>query len=147
MSEDHLIKRHLAKTMTWRIVGTIDTMIIGWIVSGDPLIGLSIGGTEVITKMVLYFFHERVWYKYGYFKTAHGKKMSRKRHIVKTMTWRIIGTIDTMLLAWIISGNPIIGLKVGGIEVITKMILYYIHERVWYKFNFGVEKPNDTTTN
>lgn len=143
MAEDYLIKRHLAKTMTWRIVGTIDTMIIGWLISGDPLVGLSIGGTEVITKMILYFFHERAWYKYGYSKTAHGKKMSRKRHIIKTITWRIIGTIDTMLLAWLISGNPMIGLKVGGVEVITKMILYYFHERVWYNFNFGIEKKTN----
>jgi uncharacterized membrane protein len=144
MAEDFLIKRHLAKTMTWRIVGTIDTMIIGWIVSGDPLIGLSIGGTEVITKMILYFFHERVWYKYGFRKDKKGKNIhSVKRHLAKTVTWRIIGTIDTMLLAWLISGNPMIGLKVGGVEVVTKMILYYLHERVWYKFNFGVNKAND----
>ena len=108
MSEDFLIKRHLAKTMTWRIVGTIDTMIIGWLVSGDPLVGLSIGGTEVITKMILYFLHERAWFKYGYSKKAHGTKMSRKRHILKTFSWRLIGTIDTMLLAWLMSGNPMI---------------------------------------
>ncbi|TXB64670.1 DUF2061 domain-containing protein [Vicingus serpentipes] len=143
MSEDFLIKRHLAKTMTWRIVGTIDTMIIGWIVSGDPLVGLSIGGTEVLTKMVLYFLHERAWFKYGYSKKTHGAKMSRKRHLLKTISWRVIGTIDTMLLAWLISGNPLIGLKVGGIEVITKMILYYFHERVWYKYDFGIEKEKN----
>ena len=63
MSNDFLIKRHLAKTMTWRIVGSIDTMLIGWLVSGNPLIGLSIGGTEVITKMIFYFVHERLWLK------------------------------------------------------------------------------------
>tara|TARA_R110001592_G_scaffold155956_1_gene386070 strand:+ start:6721 stop:7158 length:438 start_codon:yes stop_codon:yes gene_type:complete len=143
MSEDFLIKRHLAKTMTWRIVGTIDTMIIGWLVSGDPLVGLSIGGTEVITKMILYFLHERAWFKYGYSKKAHGAKMSRKRHLLKTFSWRFIGTIDTMLLAWLISGNPMIGLKVGGIEVITKMVLYYLHERVWYKYDFGIEKEKN----
>lgn len=140
MSEDFLIKRHLAKTMTWRIVGTIDTMIIGWLVSGDPLVGLSIGGTEVVTKMILYFLHERAWFKYGYSKKTHGSKLSRKRHLLKTVTWRIVGTIDTMLLAWIISGNPMIGLKVGGIEIITKMTLYYFHERIWYKYDFGIEK-------
>lgn len=141
MSEDFLIKRHLAKTMTWRIVGTIDTMIIGWLVSGEPLIGLSIGGTEVITKMILYFLHERAWFKYGYKKDVKGKNiMSIKRHLAKTVTWRVIGTIDTMLLAWLISGDPITGLKVGGIEVVTKMILYYLHERAWYKFDFGVDK-------
>ena len=57
-------KRHLLKTITWRIVGTIDTMILGWLVTGNLKIGLAIGGFEVLTKMVLYFFHERVWYKY-----------------------------------------------------------------------------------
>jgi uncharacterized membrane protein len=58
------VKRHLLKTITWRIVGTIDTMILGWIVTGNLKFGLAIGGFEVITKMLLYFLHERVWYKY-----------------------------------------------------------------------------------
>lgn len=139
MSEDHLIKRHLAKTMTWRIVGTIDTMVIGWLVSGDILIGLSIGGTEVITKMVLYFLHERVWFKYGFQKNESGKPfLAARRHLLKTVTWRVVGTIDTMILAWIISGDPMVGLQVGGIEVVTKMILYYLHERVWYRIKFGI---------
>ena len=57
-------KRHIAKTLTWRLVGTIDTMLLGWLVTGDLKIGLAIGGLEVITKMILYFLHERVWYKY-----------------------------------------------------------------------------------
>jgi uncharacterized membrane protein len=73
-------------------------------------------------------------------------KVSHKRHILKTITWRIVGTIDTILLGWAISGDPTIGLSVGGAELATKMILYYLHERVWYKIDFGVkrnEKNND----
>jgi uncharacterized membrane protein len=58
------IKRHIAKTITWRIVGTIDTMILGWVVTGNLKFGLAIGGFEVITKMLLYFLHERAWYKW-----------------------------------------------------------------------------------
>ena len=57
--------RHLAKTITWRIVGTIDTMILSGLITGDWKIGMAIGGTEVLTKMVLYFFHERLWFKFG----------------------------------------------------------------------------------
>lgn len=68
--------------------------------------------------------------------------LSHKRHILKTITWRIIGTIDTIILGWVISGNPTIGLSVGGAELVTKMILYYIHERVWYKFDFGINRKN-----
>jgi|TARA_R100000501_G_C2586667_1_gene88014 uncharacterized membrane protein len=68
------------------------------------------------------------------------KGVTRTRHIAKTITWRIIGTVDTMCLGWLISGDPIIGLKVGGLELFTKMILYYVHERVWYKSNIGIKK-------
>lgn len=56
------------------------------------------------------------------------------RHILKTVTWRIVGTIDTIVLSWIITGNLTLGLKIGSVEVITKMILYYLHERVWFKY-------------
>ncbi|MCD6543503.1 MAG: DUF2061 domain-containing protein [Flavobacteriaceae bacterium] len=135
-------KRHIAKTITWRIVGTIDTFILSWIISGDPMVGLKIGMAEVITKMLLYYFHERVWFKINL--TKDGRVLeSKKRHIAKTVTWRFIGTMDTMLLAWVISGNPLTGLKIGFAEVITKMILYYLHERVWYKMNYGLEQRNN----
>lgn len=62
---DNFVARHLAKTITWRIVGTIDTMVLSGLITGDWKIGLAIGGTEVLTKMVLYFFHERLWWKFG----------------------------------------------------------------------------------
>ena len=63
-----------------------------------------------------------------------------KRHIAKTITWRIVGTLDTIFLSWIITGNWKVGLTIGGVEVITKMVLYFLHERAWYKFSkFGVD--------
>jgi len=49
-----------------------------------------------------------------------------------------VGTLDTMTLAWIISGNPMDALQIGFAEVVTKMILYYFHERIWYKIDFGL---------
>lgn len=61
-------------------------------------------------------------------------KISRKRHLIKTLTWRFVGTIDTMVLGWFVSGDPMIGLKVGILELFTKMILYYFHERAWYNY-------------
>jgi len=137
--KDSSQKRHIAKTITWRIVGTIDTIILSWIISGNPLVGLKIGMAELLTKMLLYYFHERAWFKINL--TKDGRVLeSKKRHIAKTVTWRFIGTMDTMLLAWIISGNPLTGLKIGFAEVITKMVLYYLHERVWYKMDYGLEQ-------
>ncbi|WCO01649.1 DUF2061 domain-containing protein [Psychroserpens ponticola] len=135
--KDQSHKRHIAKTITWRIIGTFDTILLSWIISGDATIGLKIGMVEVITKMLLYYFHERAWFKINFSREGVVLE-SRKRHIVKTFTWRLIGTIDTMIIAWIISGNPLTGLKIGFAEVVTKMILYYFHERAWYKINYGL---------
>mgnify|MGYP001246207304 CR=1 FL=1 len=67
--------------------------------------------------------------------------VSRKRHILKTISWRIVGTLDTMILSGIITGSWEIGLAIGGVEVITKMVLYYLHERTWYKYSkYGIDK-------
>ena len=68
---------------------------------------------------------------------------SRVRHLAKTITWRIIGTLDTMILAWLISGNPLTGVKIGAAEIVTKMVLYYLHERTWYKINFGLDRRKE----
>jgi uncharacterized membrane protein len=67
--------------------------------------------------------------------------VSYKRHIAKTISWRIIGTLDTIILSGIITGSLTLGLAIGGVEIVTKMILYFLHERAWYKFSkFGINK-------
>ncbi|TXK78522.1 DUF2061 domain-containing protein [Mesonia sp. K4-1] len=132
-------KRHIAKAITWRCVGTIDTIILSWVMTGNPFTGLKIGFSETITKMLLYYAHERVWIRVNLDKNKELKE-SRLRHIIKTITWRLIGTIDTILLSWLISGDIITGLKIGGAELATKPILYYLHERVWYRSNYGIKK-------
>ena len=71
-------------------------------------------------------------------------KVSVKRHILKTITWRIVGTIDTILLGWLVSGDPLIGITIGSFEVITKMLLYFLHERVWYHYDFGIKRNTKT---
>ena len=53
------------------------------------------------------------------------------RSIVKAISWRIVGTIDTIVISWFITGTLTIALSIGSIEIITKMILYYGHERIW----------------
>tara|TARA_R100000541_G_C1866320_1_gene80090 strand:+ start:270 stop:497 length:228 start_codon:yes stop_codon:yes gene_type:complete len=64
--------------------------------------------------------------------------INKYRHLLKTITWRLIGTLDTMIIAYVISGDPLLGLSIGGVEIFTKMILYYLHERVWYKSKIGI---------
>ena len=54
-------KRTMAKTITWRITASLTTFLIAWILTGDILVGASIGSIEAIAKIFLYYFHERVW--------------------------------------------------------------------------------------
>ena len=71
--------------------------------------------------------------------------VSYKRHLAKTISWRVVGTLDTIILSGIITGSWGIGLAIGGVEVITKMVLYFLHERAWYKFTkFGIDDKSKT---
>jgi uncharacterized membrane protein len=135
-------KRHILKAVTWRVVGTLDTMLLAWLLSGDPMIGVKIGFAEVLTKMILYYLHERVWFKINITKDGILRE-SRKRHLFKTVTWRAVGTLDTMLISWIITGNPLLGIQIGIAELLTKMVLYYLHERAWYRFKFGLKNRKE----
>ena len=128
-----LNKRHIAKTITWRVIGTLDTLLLSWFISGDMSVGIKVGGLELVTKMILYYFHERLWFNTNI-------TSSNKRHILKTFSWRGIGTLDTMLLGWLITGNPYTALKIGGAEVVTKMVLYFGHEKLWYRINYGLDQ-------
>ena len=91
-------KRHLAKTLTWRFIATSDTVIIAFLISGDLSSGLKIGGIELLTKMILYYLHERIWFKTKF-------QNSRFRHLIKSFTWRFIGTIDTVIISGVVLGN------------------------------------------
>ena len=59
------------------------------------------------------------------------------RSIAKSVSWRIIGTLDTILIAWIVTGTLSVAFSIGFIEMITKMILYFFHERAWNKIKWG----------
>ncbi len=61
------------------------------------------------------------------------------RSILKAISWRITGSLDTILVSYLITGNIKIAASIGVVEIITKSILYYLHERVWNKINFGRE--------
>jgi uncharacterized membrane protein len=59
------------------------------------------------------------------------QKESHLRSLIKGITWRMVGTIDTFVLSYIFTGSVKIAAAIGGTEVITKVILFYIHDRVW----------------
>ncbi|MEZ4810544.1 MAG: DUF2061 domain-containing protein [Allomuricauda sp.] len=62
---------------------------------------------------------------------------SPKRSIVKSISWRIVGTIDTIIISWIVTGTLSLAFSIGTIELVTKMVLYFFHERVWNTIKWG----------
>lgn len=61
------------------------------------------------------------------------------RSILKTISWRTIGTLDTIAISWVLTGKVETALAIGSVELVTKMILYFGHERLWNAINFGKE--------
>jgi len=69
--------------------------------------------------------------------------VSYKRHLVKTITYRILGTLTTVIGAYLIGGSLKIASLLGLGELILKPIIYFLHERVWYRYiKFGLENKN-----
>jgi uncharacterized membrane protein len=66
-------------------------------------------------------------------------KVSAKRHLAKTVSYRIISTLIGFLIMWWATGNIKFGAAFGVVELVYKPIQYYIHERVWYRWiKFGL---------
>ncbi len=71
---------------------------------------------------------------------AHSFKESTARSIVKTISWRVLATITTIILVYLFTDEIALAFQVGMIEVFLKMLVYFFHERAWDKINFGREE-------
>ncbi|HUF86605.1 MAG TPA: DUF2061 domain-containing protein [Thermohalobaculum sp.] len=145
-----LRRRSLAKAASWRVIGTLDTLVLAFLTLTflGPLIGLeagpgqnaatagSIALAELVTKIVLYYLHERAWERIGWNLRADGRD-GHGRTTAKTASWRILASLDTTLLAFLFTGSPAAALSIGGLEVISKLGLYYLHERAWARVRWG----------
>ncbi|MGW9685395.1 DUF2061 domain-containing protein [Flagellimonas sp. 2504JD1-5] len=58
--------RSIAKAVSWRVIGTLDTLIISYFFVEEVVLAASIASIDFVTKMILYFFHERIWNKIGW---------------------------------------------------------------------------------
>jgi uncharacterized membrane protein len=71
--------------------------------------------------------------------------VSAKRHIAKTISYRLLSTLIGFLIMWWVSGSIKVGTAFGIAELLYKPIQYYIHERIWYKYiKFGLKERKKT---
>lgn len=147
MSEKH--HRSLVKSVSWRMVGTADTICLSWFFTGTIGTALKIGGVEFFTKILLYYLHERIWLAVPWAQKVvkeDGEVVptdEHRRSIAKGISWRITGTFDTMVVAFFITGDYSKALSIGATEIITKVFLFYLHERVWQRVQFGRLRPGE----
>ncbi len=66
------------------------------------------------------------------------KKSERPiRSVAKAISWRLIGTLDTLLISYLLTGKVALAASIASIDFVTKMFLYFFHERLWNKINWG----------
>jgi len=73
---------------------------------------------------------------------------AHSRSLAKAISWRVLGSIDTFLLSWLFTSSVKAAGAIAVTEVLTKMVLYYFHERAWGSVSWGVRKevPDDPAT-
>ena len=148
--------RSIAKAISWRVLGTLDTLVLSFVILSylGPLFGLeeastgdraktaaAIAITEVVTKLTLYFLHERLWLRLSWDREldedGHHRD-GRRRSATKTATYRILASLDTMALGLIFTGSLATAISIGGLEVFSKLVLYFFHERFWARVRWGI---------
>jgi uncharacterized membrane protein len=63
------------------------------------------------------------------------------RSVLKAVSWRTLGTLDTFAISWLMTGRAEIAGSIAGIEIITKVAWYYLHERLWAAIRWGRRQP------
>ena len=73
-------------------------------------------------------------------------KSKARRSLAKTLTWRVLAKSDTFIISWFVTGTWTLAGAIAGIEVVTKMFLYYGHERLWNRIKWAKGKSDPHTT-
>ncbi len=131
--------RSLVKGVTWRVIGTADTFLWSWLITHEPVSAASIATLETFTKIFLFYGHERLWRIFPWSPNA------RLRSLSKAVSWRVVGSLDTFLLTMLVTGKLHYAISIAGVEALTKVGLYYVHERIWRRVKWGrLEAPAPT---
>ena len=132
------VLRSLLKSFSWHIIAISDTILVVLLITcvfGDCSLknALTIGFLEFLIKFIAYFIHERIWLSIQF-----EKRFGVTRTLFKTLSWRVIATVITFFVAGeILNTNDNTALYIAGIEVFTKSLLYYMHERLWLILPLG----------
>lgn len=142
INESHV--RSIVKGISWRMIATSDTFLVVFIITClldqcSVENAIKIGVIEFFLKLLIYYAHERVW-----LKIIKSFTFSKQQSLLKTISWRFVATTTTFLISGaVLNDFNEIALFIALLELISKFILYYIHERIWIKIPLGLNKKNN----
>lgn len=132
-------KRSFVKSLSWRLLSTVATILIGLFLLGSLGPALTIGLTDFIFKTLIHYMHERIWNRIQWKREQNGNE-AVLRTFVKTASWRLAGTSISILAAFAVTHDLTTAAQLGLIDAITLTLLYFIHERLWNLSRW--ERPN-----
>jgi len=130
--------RSIIKGVSWRVLATTDTILVVLLITcllGECSLenAVKIGASEFLIKLIIFYFHERVWLR------QLGKQASTNKEIVKkSISWRFVATTTTFIISGIVLNSfDELALYISLTELFTKFALYYVHEKIWLKLPLG----------
>ena len=138
INESHV--RSIVKGISWRMIATSDTFLVVFIITClldqcSVENAIKIGVIEFFLKLLIYYAHERVW-----LKIIKSFTFSKQQSLLKTISWRFVATTTTFLISGaVLNDFNEIALFIALLELISKFILYYVHERIWIKIPLGLK--------
>ena len=139
--------RSIVKALTWRIVGTTSLVVLVYIYTGELDVSLYLGAADIISNIILYYLHERIWtyIKWGKKEVALINYETHSRSIAKAFSWRILATSYLVVLSLLITDETVfVATQIAVIDALANLVEYYIHERIWNKIKAGKGSVNIT---
>jgi len=126
-----LVTRSRVKALTWRILGTVTTILLSYILIGELDVAFKIGPIDFVVKFITFFAHERLWQIPPLLKLHN-------RRFLKMMLWKVIALSLTISTSFFVTGKMEFALRLGPVDFFSKMFLYYFHEFVWDHISYGL---------
>ena len=133
--------RSLIKSISYRVIGFVNTFLISFLVINDGVnektikYSLYLALLVLIIKAITYYFHERFWNIFDFGRL--NKTVNKMRSFLKALTWRIAASSITLISAILITSNLDWTKSIVIYEFINGILIYYVHERIWNRLNWG----------
>ena len=133
--------RSLIKSISYRVIGFVNTFLISFLVINDGInektikYSLYLALLVLIIKAITYYLHERLWNIFDFGRL--NKTVIKMRSFFKALTWRIVASTITLISAILITSNLDWTKSIVIYEFINGILIYYVHERIWNRLNWG----------